>query len=320
MPLLQPPPFKPKFPLQSGHLQTIFPRLFRKVSLPPVIRRKIDTPDGDFLDIDWHLAGSTRLVVIAHGLEGNSRRHYVLGMARAMVLSGWDCITYNFRGCGSAMNKKAQMYHSGQTEDLHTVLEYGLKHGIYEDAALIGFSVGGNQVMKYLGEAPELVPPEVIRGIGISVPCDLTSSAKQLCKPSNILYNHYFLHSLKKKVKAKSLQFPELFPLKRLAGIKNIIGFDNEYTAPVHGFKDAFDYYEKASCKQFLHKIKVPSLILNAKDDPFLASECYPIVEAQNNNNLSLQIPNYGGHVGFTNLPQEKQLWSEGRAVRFLNT
>ncbi len=320
MPLLQPPPYKPKFPLQSGHLQTIFPRLFRKVSLPPVIRRRIDTPDGDFLDIDWHLAGSTRLAVIAHGLEGDSRRHYVLGMARAMVLSGWDCITYNFRGCGYEMNRRPQMYHSGDTGDLHTVLEYGLNHGIYDDAALIGFSMGGNQVLKYLGEHPDNVPENVTRAIGISVPCDLLSAARQLCKKSNFIYSQYFLRSLKKKVISKHRQFPDLFPLDALPFVKNLIDFDNYYTAPLNGFKDASDYYIKSSCKQFLNRIKVPTLILNAQDDPFLSPECYPISEAKNNNYLSLQIPQYGGHVGFTDLPQEKQLWSESRAVRFLNT
>ncbi|CCO24924.1 YheT family hydrolase [Maridesulfovibrio hydrothermalis] len=320
MPLLQPPPYKPKRPLQSGHIQTILPRLFRKVCLPPVVRRRIETPDGDFLDIDWHLAGSSRLAVIAHGLEGNSRRAYVLGMARALVLAGWDCITYNFRGCSREMNRRPGIYHSGDTRDLDTVLKHGLAHGIYDDAALIGFSMGGNQVLKYLGEHPEKVPAKVKKAIGISVPCDLAASAERLCHRSNFIYNQYFLRSLKNKIKLKHKQFPDLYPLEKLSSIRNIIDFDNAYTAPVSGFKDAADYYEKSSCNQFLPDIKIPALIINAKDDPFLTPECYPINEAENSPSLSLQIPNYGGHVGFSDLPIEKQLWSEDRVVRFLNT
>ncbi|WP_320170337.1 alpha/beta fold hydrolase [Maridesulfovibrio sp.] len=320
MPLLQPPPYKPKLPLQSGHLQTIFPRLFRKVSLPPVVKRRIDTPDGDFLDIDWHLASSSRLAVIAHGLEGNSRRPYVLGMARALVLAGWDCITYNFRGCSHEINKLPTMYHSGQTDDLHTVLTYGLNHGIYEDAALIGFSMGGNQVLKYLGEKPEIVPSKVKRAIGISVPCDLASSARKLCASSNFIYNRYFLRSLKNKIRLKHKQYPDLYPLDKLSTIRNITDFDNAYTAPVNGFKDALDYYTTSSCKQFLKNITVPSLIINAKDDPFLTPECYPLEEASSSQTLSLVIPDYGGHVGFADLPMEKQIWSEDRTIRFLNT
>ncbi|WP_027722333.1 YheT family hydrolase [Maridesulfovibrio zosterae] len=320
MPLLQPPPYKPKLPLQSGHIQTIFPRIFRKVSLPPVVKRRIDTPDGDFLDIDWHLASSSRLAIIAHGLEGNARRPYMLGMARALVLAGWDCITYNFRGCSHEMNRTPEMYHSGDTRDLHTVLQYGLDHGIYEDAALIGFSMGGNQVLKYLGENPEKVPAKVKRAIGISVPCDLSASAKRLCHGSNFIYNHYFLRSLKNKIKLKNKQFPDQYPLAKLSSIRNIIDFDNAYTAPVNGYKDAEEYYKHSSCKQYLDKIKVPSLIINAKDDPFLTESCFPVKEAQSSSALSLVIPNYGGHVGFADLPVEKQLWSEDRTIRFLNT
>ncbi|WP_319759193.1 alpha/beta fold hydrolase [Maridesulfovibrio sp.] len=320
MPLLQPPPFKPKFPLKSGHIQTIFPRIFRKVSLPPVVKRRIETPDGDFLDIDWHLASSSRLAVIAHGLEGNSRRPYILGMARALVLAGWDCITYNFRGCSHDMNKTPGMYHSGDTRDLHTVLEYGLDHGIYDNAALIGFSMGGNHVLKYLGENPDKVPSKVRRAIGISVPCDLESSAVKLCEKSNFIYSRYFLRSLKQKIKMKNKQYPDLYPLDRLPAIKNIIDFDNSYTAPVNGFENASDYYRKSSCNQFLKNIRIPSLILNAQDDPFLPPECYPVHEAENSPVLSLQIPKHGGHVGFADIPMEKQLWSESRTVRFLNT
>ncbi|WP_432736974.1 YheT family hydrolase [Maridesulfovibrio sp. FT414] len=285
-----------------------------------MVKRRIDTPDGDFLDIDWHLASSSRLAVIAHGLEGNSRRPYVLGMARALVLAGWDCITYNFRGCSHEMNRTPSMYHSGLTDDLHTVLQYGLDHGIYDDAALIGFSMGGNQVMKYLGENPARVPAKVKRAIGISVPCDLASSAEKLCRKSNFIYNHYFLRSMKNKIRLKNKQYPELYPIEKLPSVRNLIDFDNAYTAPVNGFADAQDYYRKSSCKQFLKNITVPSLILNAQDDPFLSEACYPVDEATASQALSLQIPAYGGHVGFADIPLEKQLWSEDRTIRFLNT
>ncbi len=320
MPLLQTPVFKPSFPLKWGHVQTIFPRIFRNISLPPLVRRRISTPDGDFIDLDWHLTGSSRLAIISHGLEGNSRRAYILGMARALVLAGWDCIAYNFRGCSEEMNKASTMYHSGTTEDLHTVIEYGLDTGNYDEVALIGFSMGGNQTLKYLGEAPDRVPQQIKKAVCLSVPCDLAASSAMLLKNSNRIYTKYFLHSLKQKVRNKNAQYPDLYPLDNLDNISTLTEFDNTYTAPVHGFRDAADYYASCSCKKFLKDVKVQTLLLNSKDDPFLDDSCYPTAEAAANPNLFMQIPLYGGHVGFANFPQEKIYWSEKRAVRFLNT
>lgn len=320
MPLLQTPVFKPSLPLKSGHFQTIFPRFFRKISIQPLVRRRIATPDGDFIDLDWHLTGSSRLAVISHGLEGTSRRVYMLGMARALVLAGWDCIAYNFRGCSDEINRASTLYHSGTTADLDTVVKYGLDTGHYQEVALIGFSMGGNQTLKYLGENPDKVPVEIKKAVCISVPCNLAASSAMLLKNSNRIYTKYFLRSLKQKVRRKHEQFPDLYPLKGLDKIRTLTEFDNNYTAPIHGFRDAADYYDKCSCKQFLSGINIPSLLLNSKDDPFLDESCYPTAEAVANPNLFLQIPLYGGHVGFADWPMEKQLWSEKRAIRFLNT
>ncbi|WP_027179897.1 YheT family hydrolase [Maridesulfovibrio bastinii] len=320
MPLLQTPAYKPPLPFKIGHFQTIFPRFFRKIPLPPIVKRRITTPDGDFLDVDWHLAGSSRLAVISHGLEGNSRRVYMLGMARALVLAGWDCIAYNFRGCSEEMNRAATMYHSGLTSDLDTVVKYGLETGHYKEVALVGFSMGGNQTLKYLGENPESIPQQIKRAVCISVPCNLAASSAMLIKNSNRIYTKYFLHSLKQKIRLKHEQFPTLYPVKNLDRIKTLTEFDNTYTAPIHGFKDAMDYYDRSSCTQFLSNIKTPTLILNSKDDPFLDDSCYPTSEAIANSNVFLQIPLYGGHVGFAQWPMETQFWSEKRAIRFLNT
>lgn len=322
MALLPQPDYLPPIPFRSGHVQTIYPTLFRSQLRLTPHRERITTPDGDFLDIDWHKSvtgSSLKLAVVSHGLEGNSQKKYPLGMARHLMDCGWDVICWNFRGCSGEPNLLPRFYHSGVTDDLHTVLTHGLQAGGYSIAALVGFSMGGNQTLKYLGEDPAKVPIEVKGAVVFSVPCDLAGSSRQLEKRANSLYMHYFMRGLREKIRVKSTMFPGLFDISDLSGIRTFFPFDDRYTAPLHGFRDAADYYSRCSSKQFLHDICVPTLLVQADDDPFLDASCYPVREAQQSNALQLEIPRYGGHVGFVQNNPANLYWSEERAGLFLS-
>lgn len=323
MTLLPSPDYLPPLPFRSCHVQTIYPTLFRPLPDTQPCRERIATPDGDFLDIDWH--GSRRgrpagLAVISHGLEGSSRKKYPLGMARHLSRLGWDVICLNFRGCSGEPNLLPRFYHSGVTDDLHTVLTHGLRSGGYPVAALVGFSMGGNQVLKYLGEDPGKVPAEVKGAVVFSVPCDLAASSRRLEKVQNSLYMRYFMRGLRQKIRTKAAMFPGLLEISELDGMRKFFPFDDRFTAPIHGFRDAADYYARSSSKQFLAHIRVPTLLVQAEDDPFLDISCYPLREAELNSMLHLEIPRYGGHVGFVRRNRENVYWSEERAGRFLRT
>jgi predicted alpha/beta-fold hydrolase len=321
MPVLAVPDYRPPFPFTSGHVQTLYPTLFRVVPGTSPVRERLEIPDGDFIDIDWHRAEGTKgekLVVVSHGLEGNSRKKYPLGLAFHLNSLGWDVICLNFRGCSGEPNRLPRFYHSGVTDDLHTVLTHGLKVGKYSTAALVGFSMGGNQTLKYLGENPTKVPDEVVGAVVFSVPCDLGGSARSLGQLQNRLYMHYFMRGLRQKIRIKSKSFPDLIDTCGLDGLRTFIPFDDRYTAPLHGFRDAEDYYARCSCGQFLGDIKVPALLVQAEDDPFLPASCYPYKDAERNPYLHLEIPRYGGHVGFVRPGNGNLYWSEQRAGTFL--
>jgi predicted alpha/beta-fold hydrolase len=323
MPVLPVPDYNPSFPFTSGHVQTLYPTLFRVVPETRPQRERLNTPDGDFVDIDWHRAeggAAEKLVVVSHGLEGNARKKYPLGMAFYLNRLGWDVICLNFRGCSGEPNLLPRFYHSGVTDDLHTVLTHGLKTGRYTVAALVGFSMGGNQTLKYLGEDPSKVPGEVVGAVAFSVPCDLGGSARSLERLQNRLYMHYFMRGLRQKIRIKSEMFPGLLDTSGLDEMRTFIPFDDKYTAPLHGFKDAEEYYTRCSCGQFLGNIQIPTLLVQAEDDPFLPETCYPRQDADSNPYLHLEIPRYGGHVGFVRPGNGNLYWSEERAGLFLQS
>lgn len=323
MPCLQTSTYQAPKWLPSGHSQTIFPSLFRRVPQVAFTRGKLTTSDGDFIILDRHTVDGHRdggepktVVLLSHGLEGNSRRKYMRGMCLAFAAQGWDCLSRNFRACGGQMNLTPGMYHSGQTEDLHTVINHCLDLG-YERVLLVGFSMGGNQTLKYLGEDPGRVPPQVAGAVVFSVPCDLPGAAVVLDEPRNAVYMRYFLRTLRQKVRLKHPLFPELYPLDGLDGMRTFAEFDERYTAPVHGFSSALDYWQKAACLPHLHRIQAPTLLVNAGNDPFLSPECYPVAVAEKSARFFLEIPEEGGHVGFSSPLGIKPYWSETRAVEF---
>jgi hypothetical protein len=323
MPVLPVPDYCPPLLLKRAHLSTLYPTLLRRrPAMDAGRRQRVDTPDSDFLLVDRHasrVGKSRRLAVISHGLEGDSRRKYVLGMARTATGLGWDAACWNQRGCGGEPNALPRSYHSGETNDLHTVLTHCLASGAYDRVALIGFSMGGNQILKYLGEAPDRVPEQVCGAATFSVPVDLGGSERMLARPSRRIYVEYFMRGLRDKVRCKAAQFPDDVPTDLLHGVRTLRDFDNRYTAPYHGFLDAADYYAHASSLPFLEEIRVPALLANAANDPFLTPSCYPEAEAGKNPNLFLEMPRWGGHVGFALPGGDNVYWSEKRAGAFLS-
>ncbi len=318
--------YNPPFLLQNGHIQTIIPTFFRKVENVVYKRERINTLDDDFLDLDWSSAAepdsgynsrNTGLVIISHGLEGNSKRAYVKGMVRACNMAGWDCLAWNYRSCSGEPNKQLRSYHSGATDDLALVIDHAKKTGKYCEIFLVGFSLGGNLTLVYLGR--DKVDSIVKKAVVFSVPCDLKGSSMALAKPVNRFYMKRFLKMLHEKIKAKMALMPGKIDDKDFEKIKNFKGFDDRYTAPINGFKDAFDYWEKCSSKQFIKNISVPTLIVNARNDPCISDSCYPVKEAMENSRVFLEIPDSGGHVGFIEFNKDQLFWSEKRAVTFFH-
>lgn len=314
------PPFSPPPWLRNGHLQTMWPTLFRRLETGPDVVERLTTPDDDFLDLDWYQRGHRRLVIISHGLEGFSRRPYMLGMVEAALGAGWDALAWNFRSCSGEMNRQPRFYHSGASIDLETVVERALSDDAgYDSIALAGFSMGGNITLVYLGEQGERLDSRIVGAAVFSVPCDLAGSADQLAQPRNLIYMRRFMNELRGKMKKKHELYPDLIDLEGIETMRNFHQFDNRYTAPLHGFRDAEDYWHRCSSRRFIGDIRVPTLIVNAEDDPFLSRDSYPEQEVAANHLVSLETPRHGGHVGFVSRDGDGLYWSERRAMAFLN-
>lgn len=304
----------------NGYVQSIFPTLFRRLDSEFTQRERIELADGDFLDLDWSVRtekGERPLVIISHGLEGNSRRSYVVGVMREARLRGLDALAWNFRSCSGEMNNSPRMYHSGATEDLHAVVKHALAQG-YNQIHLVGFSMGGNLSLVYAGREADIVPPQIKSIVAFSVPCDLKSSAHQLAKRRNRIFMWRFLRDLGQKMAIKAQRYPQLISVDNYAEIRNFQQFDDRYTAPLHGFKNAEDYWQQSSSVFYLEQIKVPTLLVNAINDPFLTPQCFPIDIATNHPYLHLEMPASGGHVGFILRSPDQAYWQEKRALDFI--
>lgn len=278
-------------------------------------RERIETPDGDFLDLDWsrdHRSDS--LAIITHGLEGASDNASVQGMAGAFHRAGWDTLAWNLRGCSGEPSRVLRTYHSGAWEDLHCVIEHA--GGAYRRITLVGFSIGGNLTLKYLGDHGASINPLITGAVAFSVPCDLASSARAMESRVNSIYMNHFLRDLRRKIREKASTFPEAVSTEGLGKIWTFREFDGAYTAPLNGFLSAEDYWAKASSKPSLTGITIPTLLVNALNDPFLGPECFPRKEAAANPCLYLELPESGGHLGF--MIRSTEYWSESRAVEFL--
>jgi uncharacterized protein len=303
--------------LFNRHLETIFPSLFRKIKGVEYVREKIESPDQDFLNLDWSRVGSTKLLIVSHGLEGDSRRHYALGLAKLFNQKGIDVLVWNNRTCGGEMNLRPILYHHGASYDLDTVINHVIALGQYQEIHLSGISMGGAQTLKYLGEKGKDLPSIITKAAVYSAPCNLPSSAATLKNPENRFYKNRFLGKLKKKIRAKAIQFPGLIDLDLLDRVEDFDTFDTHFTAKLHGFRDANDFYKGVSPDNWMHQIEIPILIINAINDPLLGAECYPIQLAESKPELILEMPKRGGHTGFMRKGEEFT-WTELRFFQFL--
>lgn len=311
--------FRPRLLFKNKHFNTLYRYLMTndKVSFK---RERIVTVDGDFLDLDIASVQSEKVIIAIHGLEGSSQSSYIQSLTNFANAKNIDVVAVNLRGCSGEPNLKLSSYHSGKTDDLLTVIEYIEAKNTYKSIYLVGYSLGGNITLKFMGEFSDTYAQKIKAAVGISVPCDLKSSGVEIDKFSNRLYQKNFLKTLKAKAGYKLDQFQKTdLQRNKILNARNFFEFDEYFTSVTHGFEGADDYYKKSSCKAFIPKIRKPSLLISALDDPFLSPSCYPIDEAKSNPNFHLLSPKYGGHVGFfTNFNVSRNTWLEEQILSFI--
>ncbi len=301
---------------KGAHADTILPPMFRNLQVN-YHRERLELEDGDFLDLDWHQKSNKKLLVLFHGLEGSSQSQYIKGFARYFGPNAYDICAVNFRSCSGEANRLLGSYHNGSTYDIHSVLKHILKKYDYPALYLSGFSLGGNVLLKYLGDGVHKPDVKIKSATAFSVPIDLAACSKQLAHFSNKMYMNRFLSTLNQKLKEKKLRYPHKLDLRNLETIRNFEEWDTRFTAPIHGYKDAADYYAKCSSNQFLHRISIPTLLINAQNDPFLTPDCFPKNIEDTGLNVYFESPKYGGHAGFSHSWPNGRYYSEERAQWF---
>jgi predicted alpha/beta-fold hydrolase len=307
--------FVPAWWLRNPHLQTLWPVLFRRRPRLSRERERVELPDGDFIDIDW--AGHGRLALILHGLEGGSDSHYARGLLNFLAQRGFRAGVFHFRGCSGTLNRLARNYHSGDTADLAYVASRIMARGGDKSLSLIGFSLGGNVLLKWLAETGVEAP--VNAAVAVSVPFSLAKVASRLERGFSRLYQWRLVSALKRKMRRKLGLRPLPPSIGDFAAARTFHQFDDKVTAPLHGFADADDYYRRASCGQVLHRVRSPTLIVHALDDPFMTPSVVPEA-ASLSPQVRLELSPCGGHVGFVTgaLPGFGRYWLEQRILRFL--
>lgn len=319
--------FKPAWWLNNAHLQTLYPALLRKTPPPVGVRReRLTTPDGDFVDVDWYGEGALPLVMLLHGLTGSSQSGYIKGLQKALWAQGLRSVTLNFRGCSGEFNHKARCYHSGETEDIHFLYQTLRQREPDTPLAAVGFSLGGNVLLKWLGE--QGCNLAVFAAVAVSVPLVLSACATKLDKGFSKIYRNNLLRDLKTYIQTKEqylrqrgllVEADKIAHLGDVSAISSFWQYDDRVVAGLHGFASAHDYYQRASSRQFLKAIAIPSLVLQAADDPFMTAAVLPLAE-ELSASVELAVSAGGGHVGFIsgNNPFKPCYWLEQRITQFL--
>jgi len=315
-------PYRAPVWLPGGHLQTIYANLFIRV--PPVVyrRERLELPDGDFLDFDW-VDGQpdTPVVVLIHGLEGSADSHYARGLMAHVRAQGWHGVVAHFRGCSGEDNRLPRAYFAGDSEDIERMLRHVKTRHPDAPVYAVGVSLGGNALLKWLGEAGESAKALVERAAGVSAPLDLTAAGHTLDHGFNRrVYTARFLYTLKAKALRKATRFPGVLDAKAIAAATTFREFDTLVTALLHGFRDAEDYWFRVSSKPLLKSIAVPTLVINAKNDPFLPAWALPAA-ADVSLAVTLEQPDTGGHVAFPSGPFPGRLdWLSQRLMQHFNS
>ncbi|MBE0612532.1 MAG: alpha/beta fold hydrolase [Burkholderiales bacterium] len=284
--------------LHGSHAQTIYPAIFLRGSPPRYRRERWDTPDGDFIDLDFLDAGTAGapLVVMFHGLEGDSSSHYAVALMQALERARWNGVVVHFRGCSGEINRLPRAYHSGDAPEIGWILARLASSWAPLYAA--GVSLGGNALLKWLGESGDGARSVLRAAAAVSAPLDLMAAGAALGRGLNLIYTRMFLASLRRKSLHKLERYPGLFDGARMRAARSLREFDDVVTAPLHGFRDTDDYWTRASAKPLLAGVRVPTLVLNARNDPFLPAPHLPRPEDVSAAVL-LEQPAKGGHVGF---------------------
>ncbi|MCZ6918658.1 MAG: hypothetical protein O7I93_17925 [Gemmatimonadetes bacterium] len=323
-----PSPFVPAWWLPGPHFQTLGARFLRPASGVALYRERVELPDGDFVDLDFSFdgrrpgAGADRrpVVLVLHGLEGSARSRYALEMYRALGERGLAGVGLNFRSCSGELNRLPRMYHSGDTADLQFVLQLLSERFSDRPRGVIGFSLGGNAMLKFLGDMGERALVRVRAAAAVSVPYDLSAGADHLVRPGGWVYTSFLLRKLRRKVHAKRAIMPPTVDVERALAAKTFREFDDAATAPLHDFRGAEDYYRRASSAWVIDKIRVPTLLLHAADDPFQPGSCIPTAAARDNPHIVSGFTETGGHVGFVarSVPTAPVFWAEREVARFM--
>lgn len=315
-------PFSAPWWAKGPHSQTLLARWLRSPEGPALRRERIDTPDGDFVDLDWtdEPRAGAPIALVLHGLEGNAHRRYMRNVYRELLARGVWAVGMNFRGCSGQPNRTLRFYHSGETGDATLVLERIRTRYPGRRVGAMGFSLGGNVLLKLLGDRSDGGRGIVDAAVAMSVPYDLAAGCAELEKGGMAtVYAQYFLRSLKRKVRAKAEKLAPVIDVDAVAASSTIRDFDEHVTAPLHGFADAAEYYDRCSSARVLGGISVPTLLLHAKDDPFLPPSAIPSRVAADNPAVRLVLHERGGHVGFVQGKSRKpHFWGDEMSASFL--
>ena len=317
--------YRPAWWVPGPHAQTLWGKFARRAAPLPTRVERWSTPDDDFIDmlrLDPPNPGSPRLFLL-HGLEGTVRSHYVGGLLHVAYARGWGADMLVFRGCGEEPNKARRFYHSGETGDLTFAVDRVLAEHPQVDLVMCGVSLGGNVLLKWLGERADALPSQVRATTAISVPFDLERGSRYISRGFSRVYERHFLRTLRRKAEAKLRRYPDLFDPVALSEARTLYEFDDVVTGPVHGFRDAHDYYTRSSSLHFLRHIRRPTLLLSARDDPFLPPTVLDEVAgiARENSCLTVEFTDRGGHVGFVHGGFWRPLYyAEHRVGEFLSS
>jgi predicted alpha/beta-fold hydrolase len=315
--------FAPAWWLRGPHLQTLWGKFFRPLEVHDTRVERLETPDGDFLDVH-HLDAppGSPILLLLHGLEGSVRSHYAQGLLSEARKRGWRAAVLIFRSCGDELNRLRRSYHSGETTDTEFVVRHLEASFPSVPLVLAGVSLGGNVLLKFLGEQGNQISSRIKAAAAVSVPYDLEKSSRYIDRGFSKVYQWNFLRSLRRKAIEKLERFPDLVPRESLASATTMFAFDDCFTAPVHGFRNATDYYARSSSINWLDKISINTLLLSSVDDPFLPPQVLERVRelASRNPHLHVDFPPRGGHVGFVggSSPFSPAYYLEQRVSGFL--
>ncbi len=316
MPIIQ-STYHPSPIWRNPHVSTIYPSAFRKVKGVNYTRERLELSDGDFLDLDWSksVKNNSKLAIFTHGFLGNSTRPYLLGGVKAFNSVNYDALAWNHRGLGGENNRFEKITTHGSSGDLEEVINHALSKKHYTEIILVGYSKGGNISMKYAGEKGKNIPSEIKKIIAISSPTDLEGSVDVMGKKG------FYAERFKTKLLKFLLNRSELIDnqiLKDFPKFKHLDDFTDNYIAPLHGFKDGRDYYEQCAAMHVVDKIRVPTFILNAKNDPVLSESCAMLEVAKKSDYIFSEMPNYGGHCGFYQPNSDGIYWGDRRIIAFV--